>query len=116
MSEITIYHNPRCSKSRQTLELLKENGVTPKVVLYLDDTPTVKELKSIAKKLGVSAVEMMRTKEEIYRTEGLGGETDEAKLFEAMVKHPKLIERPIVVVGKDARIGRPPECVLEILT
>ena len=116
MSDITIYHNPRCSKSRQTLALLQENGVEPLVVEYLKDTPSATELKSVINKLGISPRELLRSKEAEYKEAGL----DDASLSDdavirAMVQYPKLIERPIVVNGDQARIGRPPEQVLEIL-
>jgi len=113
---ITIYHNPRCTKSRLTLALLEEHGLEPDVVLYLETAPTQAMLKSIAKKLGLSDIrQMMRTKEAIYGELGLSGVTDDDGLLDAMVKNPILIERPIVVHGAKAAIGRPPENVLEIL-
>ncbi len=114
---VTIYHNPRCSKSRQTLELLTEKGIEPQVVKYLEETPTVETLKKLYQQLGLNKVrDMMRTKEDIYKELNLGDSsvTDE-QLFEAMANHPKLIERPIVVNNGQARHGRPPEQVLEIL-
>ena len=116
MSEIQIYHNPRCSKSRQTLALLQEKGVEPRVIKYLKDTPSATELKSVINKLGISPRELLRSKEAEYKEAGL----DDASLSDdavirAMVQYPKLIERPIVVNGDQARIGRPPEQVLEIL-
>ncbi|MAD46410.1 MAG: arsenate reductase (glutaredoxin) [Oceanospirillaceae bacterium] len=116
MSEIQIYHNPRCSKSRQTLALLQEKGVEPRVIEYLKDTPSATELKSVINKLGISPRELLRSKEAEYKEAGL----DDASLSDdavirAMVQYPKLIERPIVVNGDQARIGRPPEQVLEIL-
>ncbi|MFV0575560.1 MAG: arsenate reductase (glutaredoxin) [Vibrio sp.] len=114
---VTIYHNPRCSKSRQTLELLTEKGIEPEIVKYLDEAPSVETLKTLYKQLGLSNVrDMMRTKEDDYKALNLGDAsvTDEA-LFEAMVSHPKLLERPIVVANGKARHGRPPEQVLEIL-
>ncbi|MFZ8201668.1 arsenate reductase (glutaredoxin) [Alteromonas portus] len=117
MSDITIIHNPRCSKSRQTLALLEEKGVTPSVVEYLKHPLNAQELKSIFKKLNVGSVrEMMRTKETEYKEANLGDDavSDDA-LFDAMAETPKLIERPIVIKGSEARIGRPPEAVLEIL-
>lgn len=117
MTAITIIHNPRCSKSRQTLALLEERGVSPVIVEYLKHPLSVEELKDIFKKLNVESVrEMMRIKEDEYKTANLGDSkvTNEA-LFEAMSASPKLIERPIVINGDSARIGRPPESVLEIL-
>ena len=114
---VTIYHNPRCSKSRQTLALLEEKGITPDVVKYLEQAPTVDQLKTLLGQLGFgSAREMMRTKETLYKELALGAESvSEQQLFEAMAEHPKLIERPIVVKGNKAAMGRPPENVLDIL-
>ncbi|HGM5490402.1 TPA: arsenate reductase (glutaredoxin) [Serratia fonticola] len=117
MKTITIYHNPRCSKSRETLALLEQHGVEPQVVLYLDTPPSVAELKKLLQQLGfTSARELMRKKEDLYKELKLADETlSEEQLLQAMVANPKLIERPIVVKGGKARIGRPPEQVLEIL-
>ncbi|MGF1716358.1 arsenate reductase (glutaredoxin) [Photobacterium chitinilyticum] len=114
---VTIYHNPRCSKSRQTLTLLEEKGINPDVVKYLEQTPSVDQLKTLLSQLGFnSAREMMRTKEVIYKELALGEENvTEQQLFEAMAANPKLIERPIVVKGDKAAMGRPPEQVLDIL-
>ncbi|HIF9379316.1 TPA: arsenate reductase (glutaredoxin) [Photobacterium damselae] len=114
---VTIYHNPRCSKSRQTLALLEEQGVTPNVVKYLDTPPSIDALKALFTQLGFALVrDMMRTKEDIYKELNLGDAsiTDE-QLFEAMHSHPKLIERPIVVNNNQAAMGRPPENVLSVL-
>ncbi|WP_263059669.1 arsenate reductase (glutaredoxin) [Pectobacterium sp. F1-1] len=115
---VTIYHNPRCSKSRETLALLQEHHVTPNVVLYLDTPPDAATLAQLIRQLGFnSARELMRTKEEIYQQLGLSDATlTEAQLIQAMIDNPKLIERPIVVAHGQARIGRPPEQVLEILS
>ncbi|ENG6109916.1 arsenate reductase (glutaredoxin) [Serratia liquefaciens] len=117
MKNVTIYHNPRCSKSRETLALLEQHGVTPDVVLYLETPPSVDQLKKLLKELGFnSARELMRKKEDLYKAFKLADESlSEAQLLQAMVDNPKLIERPIVVKGTQARIGRPPEQVLEIL-
>ncbi|CAI2520551.1 arsenate reductase (glutaredoxin) [Serratia liquefaciens] len=117
MKNVTIYHNPRCSKSRETLALLEQHGVTPDVVLYLETPPSVDQLKKLLKELGFnSARELMRKKEDLYTALKLADESlSEAQLLQAMVDNPKLIERPIVVKGTQARIGRPPEQVLEIL-
>lgn len=116
MSDITIYHNPRCSKSRQTLALLQEKGIEPVVVEYLKDTPDAATLKDVIGKLGISPRELLRTKEAEYKEHGLNDTSvsDEA-IVGAMIASPKLIERPIVVHGDQARIGRPPEQVLEII-
>ncbi len=115
MSKVTIYHNPRCSKSREALKLLEEQGADVEVVKYLDTPPSKEELKSLLKMLGISARELMRTKEAIYKELGLGDVEDEEKLIEAMVAHPRLIERPIVIKDGKAVIGRPPQKVIELL-
>ncbi|MEF9674972.1 arsenate reductase (glutaredoxin) [Pectobacterium aroidearum] len=117
-TSVTIYHNPRCSKSRETLALLQEHNVTPDVVLYLDTPPDAATLAQLIQQLGFnSARELMRTKEERYQQLGLSDTAlTETQLIQAMVDNPKLIERPIVVAHGQARIGRPPEQVLEILS
>lgn len=113
---IKIYHNPRCSKSRETLALLEENSVTPEVIEYLKDVPSVDDIKQLLSMLNFdSARQLMRTKETIYKELELSNESDETKLIEAMVANPKLIERPIVVNVDKAAIGRPPESVLAII-
>ena len=113
---ITIFHNPRCSKSRATLALLEKRGVTPKIRLYLEEPPDAAELRSIVKKLGIPARSLLRTGEAEYREQGLDDESlSEDQLIEAMAATPRLIERPIVVAGRRAALGRPPEAVLEIL-
>lgn len=116
MSEITIYHNPRCSKSRETLALLEEEGITPVIVEYLKDIPSAETLRDVLTKLGLTPRQLLRTKEDDYKALNLSDTSlsDDA-LIEAMCAHPKLIERPIVIKGKNARIGRPPQQVLEIL-
>lgn len=114
MSEYTIWHNPRCSKSRETMSILESRGVETEVVKYLEEKLSVQSIKEVLKKLGISARELMRTKEEEYKSLGLKDEKDEEKLIEAMVEHPKLIERPIVIKGNKAVLGRPPEKVLEL--
>lgn len=112
---IVIYHNPRCSKSRQTLALLEDKGASFETIKYLETPPTEAELRVLFQKLGLSDVRaMMRTKEEAYKELGLKDADDDA-LFKAMADNPILIERPIVVTGTQARLGRPPEQVLEIL-
>jgi len=109
---VTIYHNPRCSKSRETLALLEANGVQPEIVRYLETPPDRETLQILLQKLGMSSVrQLMRTKEELYKTLRLE-DADEAQLLEA---YPALLERPVVINGDRARIGRPPEAVLEIL-
>lgn len=114
---IKIYHNPRCSKSRETLALLEDKGISPTVVEYLKTPPTVAEIKKLLKMLGFKdARQLMRTKEELYNELNLNDESlTQDKLIKTMHENPKLIERPIVVNGDNARIGRPPEQVCEIL-
>lgn len=113
---VTIYHNPRCSKSRQTMALLEENGVTPVVREYLKDVPTAAELDEILNMLGQEPRDFMRKKEAEYKAAGLDDEgLTRAELIDGMVANPKLIERPIVIKEGEARVGRPPESVLEIL-
>jgi arsenate reductase len=116
MSEIQIYHNPRCSKSRETLALLQEQGIEPEVVEYLKDIPSAADIKTLLSKLGITARALLRSKEAEYKEAGLDDQSlsDDA-IIAAMVRFPKLIERPIVVNGNQARIGRPPQQVLEIL-
>ncbi len=114
---VTIYHNPRCSKSRETLALLEQQGITPQVVLYLETPPDEAQLSRLLQQLGLSSArELMRRKEDLYRELNLADtRLSETQLLQAMVAHPKLIERPIVVANGQARIGRPPEQVLEIV-
>jgi len=112
---IQIYHNPRCSKSRQTLALLEEKGVKAKVVEYLNTPPTAVELTSILQKLGLSPMQLMRKGEDEFKAHVKDKDLDDAALIAIMVAHPKLIERPIVINGDKAAIGRPPEAVLSIL-
>ncbi|HHB12904.1 MAG TPA: arsenate reductase (glutaredoxin) [Chromatiales bacterium] len=113
---VKIYHNPRCSKSRQTLQLLKDNNIEPEVVKYLETPPDREELQRILDMLGLEPRELMRRKEKEYKELGLDdpGLTRD-QLIDAMVEHPRLIERPIVVKDGRAAIGRPPEKVLELL-
>ncbi|MDJ0683668.1 MAG: arsenate reductase (glutaredoxin) [Alphaproteobacteria bacterium] len=115
MTETVIYHNPRCSKSRQTLALLTERGVAPSVIEYLKTPPTEAEIRALLDALGCEPRDLMRTKESVYRDLGLKDETDPDALIRAMAKNPILIERPIVTRGGKAAIGRPPESVLKIL-
>ncbi len=114
---VVIYHNPRCSKSRQTLALLEENGVEPQIVKYLDTPPSVETLKQLFQQLELDSVRaMMRTKEAIYKELSLGEATvSDDDLFKAMAENPKLIERPIVINNGKAKHGRPPEQVLGLL-
>lgn len=115
MSAVTIYHNPRCSKSRSALALLEENGVQPKIILYLETPPTAMEIAGLLKKLGLAAGQLLRRGEEDYKSSGLGKDATEKEIVAAMARYPKLIERPIVVRGSKAVVGRPPEKVLELL-
>ncbi|WP_025744465.1 arsenate reductase (glutaredoxin) [Salinivibrio costicola] len=114
MSPITLYHNPRCSKSRETLKLLESKGITPTIVKYLETPLSADTLRELKRQLGMASFrDMMRTKEADYKAANLGdASVEEAQLLEAMVNHPKLIERPIAVQGDKAVIGRPPENVL----
>ena len=112
MPKVTIYHNPRCSKSRKTLDLLHDHGIEPEVIEYLKDPPTVKALGDLSKKLGLSPREMVRKKDcaELELPDNLTPQ----QYFRRIAEHPRLLERPIVVCGKRARIGRPPENVLKL--
>jgi len=115
MEKITIWHNPRCSKSRATFNLLEENKIDMKVIKYLVDPPTENELKELLIKLDFTARDLMRKKEKIYKELDLKNEENEEKLITAMVQNPKLIERPIVIKGDKAVIGRPIDNVIELL-
>ena len=111
-----IYHNPRCSKSRQTLALLEERGISPEIILYLDNPPNKIELEEILKKLDISARELLRKGEVDYKENNLKNTNlSDDEILDHMIKSPKLIERPIVINNDKARLGRPPEQVLEIL-
>ncbi len=113
---VEIYHNPRCSKSRQTLQLLQEQGIEPEVVEYLKTPPDQATLRRILKLLGLEPRQLMRTKEAEYIAQGLDNPAlSNDQLIDAMIATPKLIERPIVIKNGQAAIGRPPEKVLEIL-
>ena len=113
---VTIYHNPRCSKSRETLALLESHNVSPDVVEYLKTPVDLITLDTLITQLDFeSAHQLVRSKETLYKELGLNKDTDEATLKQAMLDNPKLIERPIVVKGDKAAIGRPPESVLAIL-
>ncbi len=116
MSSVTIYHNPRCSKSRQTLALLTNRGVSPKVIHYLDAPPTAATLSRLLKMLGMTPRQLLRTHEAAYSELGLDDAAlSDAELVAAMTRHPVLIERPIVEANGHAVIGRPPENVLQII-
>lgn len=116
MSPVTLYHNPRCSKSRQALELLRARGVEPELVLYLETPPDAATLRTLLQRLSMSPRALLRTGEEAYRRLGLAQEgLDDAALIDAMVREPRLIQRPIAVSGERAVLGRPPENVLALL-
>ncbi len=113
---IEIWHNPRCSKSRETLKLLEEKNISPQVYLYLEEKPNAKMIGDILLKLDLSARELLRKSEDAYKDLKLKDKNlNEQELIKAMVNEPKLIQRPIVIKGNQARLGRPPEQVLEIL-
>jgi arsenate reductase (glutaredoxin) len=113
---VTIYHNPRCSKSRQTLALIEERGIQPQVVLYLETPPDKATIKTLLKKLGKAPRDILRKGEDDYKANQLASpELSDDDLIEAMTQFPKVIERPIVVNGNKAVLGRPPENVLDIL-
>ena len=113
---VKIYHNPRCGKSRQTLQLLKEQGIDLEIIEYLKTPPSAEELNDILQKLGMEPRELMRKKETEYKANGLDDQMlDRQALINGMVNHPILIERPIVVANDKAAIGRPPEAVFAIL-
>lgn len=113
---VTIWHNPRCSKSRQTLSLLEERDVAPEIVLYLEEPPSPERLEAVLGMLNREPREAMRTGEAVYKELGLGDPTlDRSALIRSMAENPILIERPIVISGDKAAIGRPPQSVLEIL-
>lgn len=113
---VKIYHNPRCGKSRQTLQLLQEQGIEPEIVEYLKTPPSAQELDDILQKLGIAPRELMRKNEAEYKANGLDDASlDRQALIQAMVNNPILIERPIVIANGKAAVGRPPEAVLAIL-
>lgn len=113
---VTLYHNPKCSKSRQTLELLRSKGIQPVIIEYLKDPPDMATLKKLLRLLQLKPRDLMRKKEDIYKKAKLDREDlDDDALISAMIKHPVLIERPIVLANGKAAIGRPPENVLAIL-
>ena len=114
MSSTTIWHNPRCSKSRQTLALLEEKGIVPEVVLYLQDAPTEEDILDVLEKLGIEARQLMRRNESIYKELNLADVEEQSVLIKAMAENPKLVERPVVLHGGKAALGRPPESVLDL--
>jgi len=109
-----IYHNPRCMKSRQTLQLIQDQGIEPEVIKYLDDPLSPDQLREILDLLGIQPMDLVRNKEKIWKEEYAGKELDDDEIILAMAENPKLIERPIVVKGKKAVLGRPPENVREL--
>jgi len=116
MSKVTIWHNPRCTKSREGVALVQESGCQSEIIKYLDNTLSVDEIRSVLKMLGFkSAREWMRTKEAVYKELDLKNENDEEKLIEAMAQNPKLIERPVIIKNSKAIIGRPASTILEFL-
>lgn len=115
MSDVTIWHNPRCTKSRETLALLEARGVTPVVRKYLEDAPDEAEIRTALAALGLRPIEAIRVKEKEFREMGLTRDSDDDTLIRAMAATPKLIERPVVFKDGKARLGRPPEAVLDIL-
>jgi arsenate reductase len=114
---VTIYHNPRCSKSRQTLQLLQDKGIEPLIVEYLKTPPSEQELNRILKLLGLKPRDILRTREAEYKQAGLDDPSlSDAQIIKLMVEYPKVIERPIVVTDHSAALGRPPEKVLEVIS
>nr|WP_321458438.1 arsenate reductase (glutaredoxin) [uncultured Cohaesibacter sp.] len=111
----TIWHNPRCSKSRETLALIEEKGEQPEIRKYLEDAPSADEIREILDLLAIEPRALMRTKEALYKELGLADLSDNDALIKAMAENPKLIERPVVIKNGKARLGRPPQSVLEIL-
>lgn len=117
MAKVTIWHNPRCSTSRSTLSLLEQHGLDPEIVEYLKTPPSVEELKSVLKKLRMKPRDLMRKKEALYKELGLDDEAlNDDRLVQAMAENPILIERPVVLFGQRAALGRPPENVLDLFT
>src|SRR4051812_18327968 len=115
MSQYTLYHNPHCTKSRGTLALLEQAGAEPRIVEYLKTPPTAAELKAIVAKLGIEPEQLVRKSEDVYKSSYAGKTLTAAQWIDAMVAHPVLIERPIVIKGKQAILGRPPENVKKLL-
>lgn len=115
MSNVTIWHNPRCSKSRAALAVMEESGKEFDIYKYLDENPSYDEIANLLEKLSLKPRELMRTKEDIYRELKLKDTEDDSKLIQAMVDNPRLIERPVVIVDEKAAIGRPIENIIEIL-
>ena len=115
MQDLTIYHNPKCSKSRQTLALIRDKGVEPEIILYLEDVPGFAKIKALLLKLGLGARDILRTGEADYKAHiAPVPDMDDDAVITLMTHYPKLIERPIVTLGDQAVIGRPPEAVLAL--
>lgn len=112
---IKIYHNPRCRKSREGLQILENSGKDFEIIKYLEETPSVLELKDILKKLGYAPIDLIRKTEKIWKEEFKGKELSDNEIVQIMVDNPKLIERPIIIKNNNAVIGRPPEAILEII-
>ncbi len=110
-----IYHNPRCRKSRETLNIIRNNGIEPEVILYLETPPSRKEIKELLEKLGISAFDLVRKEEKLYKEEYRGKEHTEEEWIRIMADYPKLIQRPVIIKGDRAIIGRPPESVHVLL-
>ena len=110
-----IYHNPRCRKSRETLQIIQDKGIQPEIVEYLNEVPSEKELTELINQLGISAEQLLRKGEAVYKEKYKGKTLSDSEWIKAMIETPKLIERPIVVKGNKAVLGRPPENVLELL-
>ena len=115
MAQITIWHNPRCSKSREALSIVDESGSEKEIVKYLETNPNKETIKDLLKMLNLTPRELMRTKEAIYKELKLRDETDDEKLIEAMAQNPKLIERPVLIKNGKAIIGRPTQRIAEFL-
>lgn len=115
MAEFTVYHNPRCSKSRQALKLLEDRDVEIEVIRYLEQPPSLSELLDIQKRLGLPATEMVRTNEAVYKERFKGADLTDYELLEVVASYPKLLQRPIVIRGNRGVIGRPPETIHELL-
>ena len=112
---ITIYHNTRWGKSRKTLQLLRDNGFEPNIIEYLKNPPNVNELKKICKILDLSAIDIIRTNENEYKQSNISMDDTDDVIIEKIIRHPRLLERPIVIMGNNGIIGRPPENVLKLL-
>lgn len=110
-----FYHNPRCSKSRQALQILEDHGAEPEIIKYLEEVPTKEQLRNVVDLLEIAPFELVRTTEKIYKQKFRGKDLSPEQWIEAMVEHPKLIQRPIVISGDRAVVGRPPEQVRKLL-